>query len=217
MTLMISIVLVCGLIAYLAGSIPFGLIICRIKNVDIRKTGSGNIGATNVFRSVGKGPGAATFALDFLKGYLPVILLPALLADSLSETASQALKVACGCMAILGHNWPVFLRFKGGKGVATSAGVLMAIAPSALGVGLLCWAVVFFSTGYVSLASIAAGAVIPVFAWFTRGDGAFLIPMALTAFGITAIARHKSNILRLVKGRENRASFAKRNRKGNTP
>lgn len=204
---------ICCLLSYLAGSIPFGLVICRLKGVNIREVGSGNIGATNVFRGAGKFAGTVTFVLDFLKGYLPALLSPLALSDSSSEEAAAALRVASGCMAILGHNWPVFIGFKGGKGVATSAGVLLAIAWQALGLGLLCWLAVFLASGYVSAASITAALVIPAYAWLTRGGGDMLIPMALTAFGATAIARHGKNISRLVKGEENRFDFRKKRKK----
>ena len=128
---------VCGILAYLLGAIPFGLLIARARGVDIRAVGSGNIGATNVFRAVGKGWGILAFACDALKGFIPVSVFP-LLAKTLGAFDGDAvLPLVCACLAIAGHNWPVYLRFKGGKGVATSVGALIGLAPVAAGIGLL--------------------------------------------------------------------------------
>ena len=119
-------VFVGGLSAYLIGSLPFGLIVARwVGGVDIRHAGSGNIGATNVFRMVGRGWGIFTLLLDALKGFVPAFLFPLWAGQSGSGFA-----LLCGCAAIAGHNWPVYLRIKGGKGVATSAGVLPRLPPT---------------------------------------------------------------------------------------
>ncbi|HEY8240881.1 MAG TPA: glycerol-3-phosphate 1-O-acyltransferase PlsY, partial [Kiritimatiellia bacterium] len=143
--------------SYLIGAIPFGLIIASIKGVDIRKVGSCNIGATNVLRSVGKPWGIATFIADALKGFLPAFLFPRWLPG----TDPTLTSIVCGFSAILGHNFPVYLKFKGGKGVATSAGALLGIAPLAVAIGGAMWALIFFTTRYVSLASIAICIVVP--------------------------------------------------------
>jgi acyl phosphate:glycerol-3-phosphate acyltransferase len=198
------------LIAYLVGAIPNGLLLARLKGVDIRKVGSGNIGATNVLRAVGKPWGIATFALDALKGYLPAALLPGLFAPG-GQDPSFLSPVLCGVAAILGHNFPVYLKFKGGKGVATSAGVLLAIAPAAVGVGLAAWLLLFFATRYVAVASIGAAVVIPVAGWFLYARRGALVPAVLTLLGLLVVARHASNIRRLLDGTEHR--FTKESKK----
>lgn len=192
------------LCAYLLGAIPFGLILARAAGVDIRKTGSGNIGATNVFRSVGKKLGILVFALDALKGYVAVAVIP-----SATAAHSGLLPVICGIAAIAGHNWPVYLKFKGGKGIATSAGVLMGIAPAAVGAGLAAWILVFLVFGYVSLASIAAACVVAVAAWVLYLPESIALPAVLTILAGIAVIRHKSNIQRLAAGTESKFAFGK--------
>lgn len=198
-------------LAYLLGSIPFGLLIGKLRGIDIRQVGSCNIGATNVMRSVGKGWGILTLLLDALKGYIPAAAFPLLLMQvGLLDGQPAWLKIACGCAAILGHNFPVFLRFKGGKGVATSAGVLLGIAPLALLIGLGAFAVVFGISRFVSLGSITAAIVVPA-AGFLLYEGR-LIPIVLTILGILVIWRHKANIRRLLNGTENRIAFSKKSK-----
>lgn len=199
-----------GIAAYLLGSVPFGLLVARARGVNIREAGSGNIGATNVFRCVGKPWGIVTFLCDFLKGYLPALLFPLAVECCPVYDAGSALAVLCGCMAVVGHNWPVYVGFKGGKGIATSAGALLGIAPAAMGTGLLAWVVVFLATRYVSLASILAALLLAVASWFLyRGDG-LVIPVALSLLGVMAVLRHKANIGRLIKGTEHRFQFGRR-------
>ena len=123
------------LAGYLMGSVPFGLLIAKARGVDLRNSGSGNIGATNVFRCVGKGWGVLALLLDALKGFLPAFFFPALAARGLHGAVPSWLGVACGLAAVVGHNWPVWLGFKGGKGVATSAGMALGVAPGAVGIG----------------------------------------------------------------------------------
>jgi glycerol-3-phosphate acyltransferase PlsY len=192
------------LLAYLLGAMPNGLLIARLKGIDIRKVGSGNIGATNVMRSVGKPWGIATFVLDALKGFVPAFVFPAVFP---SGAGPAAVGVFSGVAAILGHNYPIYLRFRGGKGVATSAGVLLGIAPLAVLIGLGGWLLVFLATRYVSLASIVAAAVIVVCGWLAYRREGLLLPTTLTLLGILAIWRHRSNIQRLLAGTEHR--FAK--------
>lgn len=183
--------------AYLTGAVPFGLLIAKINGVDIRTQGSGNIGATNVFRCVGKPWGIACFLLDALKGFIPSFLFPQLVAGIPSEWG-----LWFGAAAILGHNFPVWLHFKGGKGVATSAGVLLGVAPLAVAVGLLTWAVVFFASGYVSLGSILAAVAVAITGW-AAGYGP-VTAVALTLLGALAVWRHRSNLQRLLAGTENK-------------
>ena len=186
------------LAAYLLGAVPFGLLIAKSRGVDIRQVGSKNIGATNVLRSVGKPWGILTFACDALKGYLPAAWFP-----TLAGSAAGWLGMACALAAILGHNFPVYLRFKGGKGVATSAGALLGLAPAAMGIGVVVWAALLFAFRYVSLASIVAAAVVPAAGWWLY-RATPLLPGFLTALGVLVIVRHRANIQRLLAGTENR-------------
>ncbi|MBN1268810.1 MAG: glycerol-3-phosphate 1-O-acyltransferase PlsY [Kiritimatiellae bacterium] len=194
------------LVAYLLGAIPMGLILTRLKGIDIRKVGSGNIGATNVFRSVSKGLGIATFVFDFLKGLVPAAAFP-LLARRIGLAPGDLLGILCGCAAIAGHNWPVYIGFKGGKGVATSAGVLLGIAPAAVGIGLAAWILLFVTSRYVSIASIGAAVIVPLSSWIMNARDGFLLPITLTLLGALVILRHRSNIQRLMDGTEHRFSF----------
>lgn len=183
-------------IAYVIGSIPFGLLISKAKGVDIRKQGSGNIGATNVLRCLGKPLGITCFVLDALKGFLPAALFPMI------GKVDPTFGILFGTAAILGHNFPIFLNFKGGKGVATSAGVLLGVAPLAVVIGLLTWVIVFKTSGYVSLGSIIAALAVIATGW-TAGYGS-VIATALTLLGALTIYRHRENIKRLAAGTENK-------------
>jgi len=183
-------------LSYVIGSIPFGLLISKAKGVDIRKQGSGNIGATNVLRCLGKPLGISCFVLDALKGYLPAALFP------LIGKVDPTFGILFGTAAILGHNFPIFLNFKGGKGVATSAGVLLGVAPLAVAIGLLAWILVFKISGYVSLGSIIAALVVIATGW-TAGYGPG-IATALTLLGALTVWRHRENIKRLAAGTENK-------------
>ena len=198
-----------ALAAYLLGSIPFGFLLVRIfRKEDIRSKGSGNIGATNVIRSGAKGLGALTFLLDVCKGYLAVLLV-GYLAARIAVPYGNA--VALGAIAaILGHIYTVWLRFKGGKGVATAFGVFLALSPWAALASLAVFAVVFALSRYVSLASIIGAAAFPAFAlllphppyivWLTAVT--FLAPLII-------IAKHHENIGRLLHGTEYRFGKAK--------
>lgn len=216
-----AIVIVVG--AYLLGSIPWGFIIGKINGVDVRKEGSKNIGATNVTRCVGKKAGKLCFALDFLKGAIPVLAAQFLLPEEWQFR--EYVIIAALLMGVIGHMFPLFLKFKGGKGVSTAAGAIMALAPFPLVVALVVWVVVFFVSRYVSLASISAAAVLPIVAWVSYLAEADLgklggIPLVsnsplvlifLTLVAILAIVRHRSNIQRLLDGTENR--FGKKTEK----
>jgi glycerol-3-phosphate acyltransferase PlsY len=192
--------------SYLLGSIPVGYLLVRfIKKQDIRTVGSGNIGATNVLRSGGKGLGAATFLLDVAKGALAVALgayLAPMLLPNWPVRNVEALAALC---AVLGHIFTVWLRFKGGKGVATGFGVFLVIAPWAALSAIGLFAVVFAISRYVSLASILGAASFPVFAWFfVQGDKpAFFVAVQIFVVGLV-IVKHHANIGRLLSGTENR-------------
>lgn len=194
--------------AYLVGSIPFGLFAGFACGVDIRTVGSGNIGATNVLRCVGKKVGLMVFALDFLKGALPV-LAARLYHPTAVEGGVHGSWIVAGVamMAILGHNFPVWLKFRGGKGVATSAGALLAFLPWPLLGGVAVWLLLFLITRYVAVASIGAAFVIPlgvgVEALVRKQPDAAAMAFAAVA-AMMVIWRHRTNIQRLLEGREHR-------------
>jgi glycerol-3-phosphate acyltransferase PlsY len=200
---------VLAILSYLIGAIPTGYLLARLKGVDIRKVGSGNIGATNVYRCVGKSWGIITFVLDFLKGYLPAAVFPLLIQRWTNEHPGALLSMLCGCMAVIGHNWPVYLRFRGGKGMATGAGALLGFAPLVMLVGLVSWIVFFLATRYVSLSSMLAAIVVAVSAW-PLYTGHKLIPATLTILCAVIIWRHKGNLQRLRAGTEYRFEFRKK-------
>ncbi len=201
-----------GVAGYLVGAIPFGLLIGKLKGIDIRKVGSGNIGATNVLRAVGKPWGIATFILDALKGLAGSFIFPAvgthLGADFQALELPGLVGLVGGVAAILGHTFPLYLGFKGGKGVATSAGAVLGLAPLAILIGLTLWTVSFYAFRYVSLASIIGAVTAVATGWILyRADG-LLLPIALTVLGLLVILRHHANIKRLLNGTESR--FAKK-------
>ena len=190
--------------AYLLGSIPTGYLVGRAKGIDIRTVGSGNIGATNVFRFLGTGPGAFALVVDGLKGYAACSWLCDWLLALLHAPQADAewYRITAGIAAVLGHNYTCWLRFKGGKGIATSAGVFFALAPLAAGVALAVWIVVFALSRYVSIASIAAAIALPAMVWLTPNS--LTLGIVTTALGLLAILKHQSNIERLLKGTEKR-------------
>ena len=201
-----------AILAYLIGSIPVAYIFGRVlKGLDIREHGSGNMGATNAFRVLGKGPGTLVLILDIIKGIIPVTILAN--AFGLGDALSL---VIIAVAAVAGHNWTVFLGFKGGKGMATSLGVLIGLAIQlpglriVLGLATLVWLVLFLSLGYVSLASIGAIVALPVLMVV------FNAPFPMTVMGIVLcifiVFRHSSNIKRLARGQESRVSFPFRKR-----
>ncbi len=194
--------------AYLLGSIPVGVWVSRAAGVDIRRVGSGNPGFTNVYRSVGKLPGLIVLAGDIGKGALAV-------AIARRAGAGEAVLVLAGLAAVAGHVWSLFLRFRGGKGVATAAGVILCLLPLEAFVCLLLFAAVVGWSGYVSLGSISAAAALPVVTAavaLLRGDYPSLPYLLLTLLVAAVILlRHRSNITRLREGRENRFSLRRGN------
>lgn len=203
--LLASLILV--VLAYLLGSIPTGFLLVKLfRHEDIRSVGSGNIGATNVMRSGGKGLGAATFLLDVLKGAVAV-LFAAWIGPQFSTAGipTRDVEAIAAVVAVMGHMFPVWLKFKGGKGVATGFGVFLVAAPLAALAAIGVFAVILLITRYVSLASILGAASFPVFAWFlVRGDkpAAFIAAQIIVALLI--ILKHHQNIGRLLSGTENR-------------
>ena len=203
-------------VSYLLGSIPWGFLIGKLHGVDVRMEGSRNIGATNVTRCVGKFSGKLCFALDFLKGMIPVLAAQYLIREGyIDADKNQEVYIVIATLfaTVLGHMFPVFLKFHGGKGVSTAAGAIIALNWIALLVALLVWVVVFLASRYVSLASISAAAVLPVVGWvmyllkpeyspeLSRSPGVLIF---LTIISLAAILRHHGNIQRLLKGTENR-------------
>ncbi len=199
--------------AYLIGSIPFGLIISKCFGSDIRKVGSGNIGATNLARTIGKKWGCLCFILDAVKGFVPTIVASKVLASEISSV-NAGIIIATGSAAICGHVFPLYLKFKGGKGVSTSFGVALGIWPYytvCASASLVTWLAVTFATSYVSLGSISAAIVFPVtmslaIVFVKDWHLSQLWPLVLASFVISAaiIFLHRTNIQRLIKGKENR-------------
>ncbi len=201
--------LLTALVAYLLGSIPTGYLVARSRGIDIRTVGSGNIGATNVLRILGKPAGIFVLLVDALKGFLACrfigvavyrLLVGPVEADSSLE---DFLKITGGLFAILGHNYTCFLKFKGGKGIATSSGVALALLPVALGISIALWLVVLALTRYVSVASIAAAFILPFAAWWPGRSSRTMIIVA-AMIGALAIYKHRTNMQRLMNGTENR-------------
>lgn len=190
------------LVGYFAGSIPFGPILARLFGAgDLRRIGSGNIGATNVLRTGRYGLAAATLVLDALKGALPAWLA--------ARQGDAALGAWTGFAAVLGHCFPVWLRFRGGKGVATAAGVLLALTPAVAVVTAGAFLAVVSTTRYVSLGSLTGALIAPLFA-FAFGDVQVGYAHAYAAMAVVVVVRHADNIVRLLSGTENRLSFGSR-------
>jgi glycerol-3-phosphate acyltransferase PlsY len=190
-------------IAYLLGSIPFGYLLVRIfRKEDIRSTGSGNIGATNVARSGAKGLGILTLLLDLLKAFAAVKIAQHFAPGTPGFPSDLA--VLAGVAAVLGHIFPIWLRFKGGKGVASALGVFIAIAPLAALSALGVFVVVFALTRYVSLASILAAVMMPVFCLLWMPDRSPVFVGGVIFLSLLVIAKHHANISRLMQGKESR-------------
>ena len=195
------------LISYVLGSVPTAFLAGKLfGNIDIRLHGSKNVGATNTFRVLGKGPGTAVLVIDILKGFLAVTLV----AHYLGLTGILS-SVLLGISAVSGHNWTVFLKFRGGKGMATSLGVLLGLTFNfvslrlVVSICILAWATVFLSTGYVSLASILAAVFLPIIMLFT-GQGPEMVFLGVI-FCVFVVFRHRPNIQRLMAGTESRVDL----------
>ena len=201
-------------LGFLLGSIPFGLILGKLKGVDIREHGSGNIGSTNVFRTLGKQSGILCLILDFSKGFIPVLLAVKLTPDN---TLGQTIEVATAMAAILGHNYSPWISFKGGKGIATTGGALLPIMPVGVVVLILIFLVVTFITKYVSVGSIATAIALPMTTFggsYSHGyvaDGTWNKPLFIFSLiaGVLAVWKHRGNIARLRAGTESRINEKK--------
>ena len=194
-------------LSYACGSLPFASLAGKVAGVDLRMQGSGNLGATNVFRVLGWKVGVAVFLADALKGALPVLLLPRRIDGAVDPTVWA---IACGVMAIAGHVRPLFLKFrKGGKGVATAAGVFFALAPVPMLVSFAVFVAVVFASGYVSLGSLLSAVVLPSLLLVTQPTRSplFIVSVVVAAF---VFWTHRANIGRLRRGEEHR--FGKRGR-----
>jgi len=217
------------LFAFLLGSIPFGLLIAKSQGINIRDHGSGNIGATNVLRVIGKKYGISCFFLDFIKGLAPTIIAMNLLrfagheawyhfsfskdlSVELPQLTAQSLQVATGLCTILGHNYSPWVGFKGGKGIATSAGVIVVLAPFGLPILGAVWFILFKLTRYVSVASIGAAIALPLIvvfgSWYhgKLANDTWNKPLMVFAIFVAVMAtwKHRSNIKKLLNGTENK-------------
>lgn len=189
-------------LSYLVGAIPTGYLMGRaLKGVDIRKAGSGNVGATNVIRVVGKGPGIFTLLFDIGKGAASVLVIAPLFAKQMDATLTDV-ELACGIAAVCGHNWTCFLNFRGGKGIAASGGVFLALAPLVALCLLGVW--IFFAviTRYVSVASIMASVALPILLFAFDKPSKWLVAGFILSW--VSIWKHRGNIRRLMQGTENR-------------
>lgn len=195
-----------ALAAYLLGSIPTGFLVAKARGIDIRTVGSGNIGATNVLRILGKPAGIAVLLADALKGWVAVVLVTrgviAAFGAQATESDEDPHRIVAALCAILGHNFTCWLRFKGGKGIATTAGVLTALVPWALLIILAIWIVLFAVTRIVSVGSLAASVTLPIASFLTTKN--WKLTLVTGAMGALAIYKHRSNIQRLLAGTEPR-------------
>jgi len=202
------------LASYLIGSIPTAYLFGRIlKGIDIRKVGSGNVGATNALRTLGKGPAVTVLFLDILKGFVVVVFLGNFFWDKPVLLPTQNLRILMGLFCICGHNWTIFLQFKGGKGIATTFGVLLGISLKIPGLNLviglliLIWFIVFFAFRIVALASICSAIALPVFSLLFKLPSMLIyLNLLLCVF---VVIRHKANLVRIFQAKEPRLYFKK--------
>lgn len=194
--------------SYLLGSIPFGYLAGRLGGIDIRQVGSGNVGATNVVRVLGKIYGYPVFALDVLKGFAAVKISMSMTPGPPPQwNSAEIAGILAGMSSVLGHLYPPWLNFKGGKGVATAGGVLLALMPIATLIGAAIWIIVFWLTRYVSLASVTAAVLLPivilVVSWQDQNRKK---PLVYSSVCVAALVvwRHRSNLSRLMRGTEPR-------------
>jgi glycerol-3-phosphate acyltransferase PlsY len=185
--------------SYFIGAIPTSYLLSRFfAGIDLRQQGSGNLGATNLYRVLGWKYAIPAALVDIAKGFIPVVVFAP------RESPSQLFALACGVAAIVGHVFSVFVGFKGGKGVATAAGVMLGLTPLALGVSAAVWAVMVRITGYVSLASISAAAVLPIGVYLLEDPWTPALLWIAAAIAAGVIVLHRRNIERLLKGTESR-------------
>ena len=195
---------------YVCGSLPFGLWVGRLtRRVDVRTLGSGNLGATNVYRSLGAPAGIATLILDMAKGALPALLIPRTALGAAFPGGPQWCAIAVGVAAVLGHAWTFLAGFRGGKGVATAGGVMLALAPIATAVGLVVFVIVVWMTRYISLGSVVSAALFPAVVAMVSPRGVSDPVFALSVLlALVIVIRHRSNLGRLRRGEERRFSLS---------
>ena len=209
MKYMITTIIPLILFSYLLGSVPTGYLISKhVMGIDIRQHGSGNPGAANVYRIVGKWAGITTFLIDALKGFIPVCLARYFCPDN------YWVAIACGVIAILGHMWTIYLKFRGGKGVATSAGVFAAILPIPTALAFLSFVICVALWGRISIGSICACIVLPICSFFI-GNHPLSVNMMVTAIGALVIYKHVPNIKRLLQQKELKFEDGSKKRKEN--
>lgn len=198
------------LTSYFLGSVPAGFLAGKARGIDVRAAGSGNIGATNAFRVLGKTAGAVVLMVDVAKGFVAAHCMPLMALKLFPNTASslEALSLTAGAAAIFGHIFTCWLKFKGGKGVATTAGVVLAWGPWACLTALGVWILIFAVTRFVSLASIMAAVVLPPAVWLWNRS--LTMTCVMGAISAVAIYKHKPNIQRLLNGTENRIGSKKK-------
>lgn len=207
---MITYFIIFALVAYLLGSIPSAVWIGRVfYQTDVREHGSKNAGATNTFRILGRKAGIIVLLIDVLKGVVAV-LLPQFVLKGLDEEVLIQIQLVVGAAVFAGHVFPIFAQFRGGKGVATSLGIIIGIHPPAAGLCFLIFLVVFISTQYVSLGAIVASFLFPIFIIFVfKAESIYLIVFSIV-IGFTVILTHKKNIIRLFRNEENKMNLFKR-------
>jgi len=205
-------IIIATFISYLIGSIPTAYIFGRLlKGIDIRNFGSGNVGTTNALRVLGRWPGIAVLAFDILKGFIPVVFLGNFLSPQINYMPQEVWRIILGLGSIAGHSWTVFLNFKGGKGIATSFGVLLGLAIKIPGLKIilvlliLSWFLIFILTRIVSLASILCAVLLPVYMLLFRQT--LTLTISSLILSIFVILRHRSNLQRLWLGKEPRLKF----------
>lgn len=208
---MLETYLISGLIAYLLGSTPTAVWVGKtFYNVDVRTEGSKNAGATNTFRVLGKKPGIIVLVIDILKGILAVVLPLFLFNLSPNSSDYANIKVLTGILAVLGHIFPVFAGFNGGKGVATSLGVVIGISPPAAGICISLFLIVFIASHYVSLGAIIASISFPIVINFLLKEENLSIIIFSVVLSLAVILAHKKNIGRLIAGNENKMNLFKK-------
>ena len=208
--------IITGIISsYLLGSIPTAYIFGRaLKGIDIRKHGSGNIGATNALRVLGKGAGITVLILDMLKGFAAVVLLGMLVNAKQSLIPAETIYILLGITCVCGHNWTIFLRFKGGKGVATTLGVLLGLSVELpgfiiiFGLSILTWLIMFLIVRIVSIASVVTGISLPIFMFLFK-QSTVVVSLGILLC-LLIVVRHRPNLSRFFRGEEKRLSFRKK-------
>ncbi|MHC4473538.1 MAG: glycerol-3-phosphate 1-O-acyltransferase PlsY [Planctomycetota bacterium] len=190
--------------AYLLGAVPVGYLLVRIlRGIDIRTVGSGNLGATNVARALGTPWFAVVFVLDFLKGFVPAFVIARVAVAHLDAKPEVALLYGLAAMA--GHIWPIYLRFRGGKGVATASGAVVGIAPAAAGLAAVVFLVTLIAFRYVSLGSVVASVALPLaYVSVERREASRLTVVAFALIALLVLVKHRSNLRRILAGTESR-------------